>query len=553
MVTNNRDIDNMSFSQLNHLVRAMRKRENQLSRVTSQFFDSVNKHLEKMLRDTNSPTSRQECSEAARTLKRNFALMLVLWKEDRTNLVQLLTECVSTLAKTMQRLAQLPNDSGKVLSRNAKSIITRAEKTLNSITERFENMEKTTLSTLLRKFVVRQNPELKKWFRQEHLSRRRNTRPIVALAQERFWPKESFYTPPELMVLFYINADILACVKSSRINSDWLGCFQDPHMEKHWEAKMRAQNPTFRLGDADTQTWADCILAYAGRLETWQAVDYVSGNTTNKTPAEGDSHNLQSDVFQLEPRHFVPLKDSWEYFCYHQDVPMFHSGGPLTPSELLQVLYLDNGAAFIKYGGIEFTLPPSILPDEMLGYVEDHNYSLLSVKLTDRTIQVRLKNGQVVLFSRDDPHSQKFFLGAVGEDYFEVGDALFARAKQGTGWTYSIFEIGNQETVRVFAGSSKFSTPVTCGNGIIWWRIDRHLVPAFYDQSGSGTVYVPPSTIKLEQQPEPVSADPQHSTKQVGSQLAGSSWEWVSLAVNHNATRLGLVMSAAAGFMAIVR
>ncbi|AOW01119.1 hypothetical protein B0I72DRAFT_115723 [Yarrowia lipolytica] len=115
MLTNSPDIDDKSFSQLNHLICAMRKRETQLSRVTSQFFDYVNQHLEKMLHDINPSISIQECFGAVQALKRNSVLVLVLWKDGRTHLVQLLAECISTLAKKMQRLAQLSNGSGKVV------------------------------------------------------------------------------------------------------------------------------------------------------------------------------------------------------------------------------------------------------------------------------------------------------------------------------------------------------------------------------------------------------------------------------------------------------
>ncbi|KAB8285232.1 hypothetical protein B0I72DRAFT_161916 [Yarrowia lipolytica] len=152
-------------------------------------------------------------------------------------------------------------------------------------------MKIATLSTQLRKVVVRQNSGLKKWSRQEHLSRRSNT--LVC----DFDPKE---ISTKGVSLYASRAHVASTITGSvaswtRIHGKTLG---------RRRCKLRIQLFGPEMGYPDL---GGLSLVYVGRRELWQYLDHMSRDTTNKAPAEEDSYNLLH-VFQLQPRNFVPLK-----------------------------------------------------------------------------------------------------------------------------------------------------------------------------------------------------------------------------------------------------
>lgn len=202
-------------------------------------------------------------------------------------------------------------------------------------------------------------------------------------------------------------------------------------MEKHWGGEDASFESNFSVRRWDTQTWADCLLCMSADVNSgniliiWVAT-LQTRRLLRKTPT------ICYTSFSCNPEILYLSRANGSTLATIKKIVVGLSGRTESLLSLskscIWIAVLHSG-----YVGVEFRLVPSIHLDEMLGCAEGHNYSLLSVKPTDGTIQVRLNNGQVVLFAPDDPHSQKFLV-AVGKEYFEIREVLFPRSRHGTDW-----------------------------------------------------------------------------------------------------------------------
>lgn len=300
--------------------------------------------------------------------------------------------------------------------------------------------------------------------------------------------------PAEIMSMIFSFADLESCVALREVNSEWYSIFQQ--MDLAFSSKLKQRNPWMQPGDADLQTWRDCVLVFAARLKTWPTTFKLD----NIEVPEKEEKRETVVAFRLKhgerlPHNFTGMQPSLSDNCQQACGHLHANSKPvglrftydlwtLQPIEGVQVVRVEGDTTVVKKLGVEITLSTTMMPTEG---------SNLRVKVLKGSIFVYLDETTALAMPRDKPPFKNGFTFDFMEDdrVSECGNVLIRKShrRQSDIPEYSFADFETKQMI--FYPTPTSQVPTGFYNGLTWWLNQPHstLVPTFVDQDSPDKIY----------------------------------------------------------------
>lgn len=446
-----------------------------------------------------APASKELCLHSAKGLRMAFGEISESYKvksEPSKTHMEHIIEVYEGIWKRLEVLAEEEKDDHqktliKLTGALQEGEFCEAKGALELFFGQEKRLADVLLQESLQELVKGQNEELQKWFANKelgevisHLKMAESTRPDVTVDINS--SRSAMKLPTEIMGIIYGSCNLETCVALREVNKAWYAAFQNS--EPAMEHKMKERNPWIKPGDPDLQTWADCVLVFAGRLrsgkwkttacleedlhvpyEPWVAKTVVGEvvDPDEKLPANF------SGIFDKPDQVRVPSSTGVEFLM---DPWTLSSRGDYI---LYEVVREDNEGTVIRFDDLEITLDPASARSEFF-----------DIHLQERTIYIRLDDYTMAAFPRDKPHYKNGLkLDCLDDDVpgplMEVGDVVVHRQDVNYEYRFSLVDFDRQETTFICENAN----PAAFYNGLMWVSVGGFLAPLFVDLEAPGVAY----------------------------------------------------------------
>lgn len=471
------------------------KLEKHMADVLKQMIDEI-KQIKFVL---PVPASKELCLYAAKGVRMAFDEISDRYRLKsepiKKQLEHILERCSVSKERLNLLISEEKDDRERMLTEFTQSMQERENSETKEVLELFLREQKRQANLLLQEnlpeLVKEQEGDLKKWFAEKelgdvisHMKIAQSTRPEVVLG-----PPVS-RLPLEIKHLIFSFSSLESCVALREVNKDWYSTFQNS--EAVLERKMKERNPWIKPGDPDLQTWADCVLVFAGRLRcgNWSTTDcledalYVPYEPWVTKTVVG--HELKPD--EKLPANFSGMfdqPDEVSVYTSTDDVEYLVDPWTLTsrkacgPHKVIR--QSEEEGLVLESDGIKITLDPSISSND-----------IVEVHVQVKTIYVTLEDYTMAVFQRDKPH----YKHALRLDYFsetdfpgpllEVGDVVVHRLGLGDyEYRFSLVDFDTKTTTFICENAN----PAASYNGLMWFSVGGFLAPTFVDLKDVGVAY----------------------------------------------------------------
>lgn len=346
------------------------------------------------------------------------------------------------------------------------------------------------------RMIEGQETQLRDWFEKEYLDEfsshlalvRTDFKHMVELRKDVERPSDTRYIPSEIISLIFSFSDLENCVVMRQVCSQWFSVFNDD--ESLWKTKMKQRNPLMTPGNGDLQSWQDCVLVFAARVQNdrWKTIidDVEKQNTAIPLQNTVVARHLKKG--QLLPSNFASLTapsvtnslQEYAFLTGQQRKGVNPWTGDIVDTPIThKIISSDSEEMLVKYNGVSFTLPAST--------------PIRSVRTNRTTIIVQTETFQMYFMSRENPHYKHALIHRelglvflVGEDIVLYGINDFNEEQR----TFFLVDTEDKTFHRICEQPTDW-LPSACYNGVLWWywydsdpeddEVSNSLTPTFSD------------------------------------------------------------------------